>query len=256
MSSVAAVVKAVPRIVTLALTGCLAGGLVGLAGCNWDWGWHEEDAFEFCDEQYEDCLARAITLRDRQWCENDVTLCYEGCEGRWEAEDDAAADENEAEGEAEQGNDDFPEDEGETGETGETEGETGEDPDVCIDLFNNCLESAETLQDVEACEVLYDHCVNPGECPLPECGGCPAEELEACLESYESCASLADTPEKIEACGASFDNCTAPFAAQCMGEENPNLEACLEQHELCVACAETDEQLAACQGVFDSCMAQ
>jgi hypothetical protein len=245
MSSLATA-KAVPRIVKLALTGCLAGGLVSLAGCHWLLWSHDEDAFEFCDEQYADCMERAVTERDRQWCENDVELCYEGCEGRWEAEDDAAGEAETAEAEGDDEDDPPP-----RADEGETE-ETGEDPGVCIDLFNNCLDTAETLQDVEACEALYDHCINPGVCPM--CGGCPEGALEACLESYASCTSLADTPEKVEACGASFDDCTAPFADECAVEENPNLEPCLDQHDLCVACAETDEQLAACQTVFDSCM--
>lgn len=264
-------VKAVPRIVKLALTGCLAGGLVSLAGCHWLLWSHDEEEFEFCDESYADCIDDAVSERDKQWCEDDVRLCYEACEGQWEAdaEDDAQADD--ADDDAEDGNDDASDeasegndddepprteesgesDEGE-GEEDEGEGETGEDPGVCIDLFSNCLDNAQTLQDVEACEVLFDHCVNPGECP--DCGGCPVEALEACLANYESCASLADTPEKVEACGASFDECTAPFAYECQVEENPNLEPCLEQHELCVACAGDDEQLAACQTVFESCV--
>ena len=87
-------VKAVPRIVSLALTGCFAGGLVSLAGCHWLLWSHDEEEFEFCDESYADCMEEAVTDSDRQWCEDDVRLCYEACEGTWEAdaEDDVADD--------------------------------------------------------------------------------------------------------------------------------------------------------------------
>lgn len=266
MSS-ARTVLAVPRIVKLALTGCLAGSLVSLAGCHWLLFQHDEGEFEFCDESYAECMEDASTQSDRNWCEDDVRLCYEACEGTWEAdaEDDVAEEDDAADDRAEadddEGNDDFPptEESGESDsgegedEDDDDEGETGEDPGVCIDLFSNCLDDAQTLQDVEACEVLFDHCVNPGECP--DCGGCPADALEACLDNYASCAALADTPEKVAACGASFDECTYPFADECTVDENPNLEPCLVQHELCTACAEGDDQLAACQTVFESCLA-
>jgi hypothetical protein len=230
-----------PRaLAKLGLTGALAGALVSLAGCHWLlWPVHEEDDFEFCDDAYDDCLEWAATPEDAQWCEDDVKACYEACEGGWEEDDeDDEDDEGEGEGEGE----------------GESESESGEEADVCIDLFGNCIDGAETLEDVEACEAVYDHCVNPGECPLPECGGCPTEALDACLDHYAECAALADTPEKVEVCAASFDGCTADFADECAVEQNPNLEPCLDQHELCVACAEDELQVAACQDVFASCM--
>jgi hypothetical protein len=234
----------------LALTGALAGALVSVAGCHWMLWAHEEDDFEFCDDAYDDCLAWAYTAEDIAWCEEDVKACYEACEGGWE-EDEETGDEyttnqttdpDEGEGEAE-------------GQSGDGDGDgDGDESGVCIDLFGNCIDTAETLQDVEACEALYDQCLNPGECPLPECGGCPAEELEACLDHYAECAALADTPEKVELCAASFDECTAPFAEECAVDQNPNLEPCLDQHALCVACADDELQIAACQDVFESCM--
>jgi hypothetical protein len=236
-----------PRVLAkLGLTGALAGALVSLAGCHWLlWAEHEEDDFEFCDDAYDDCLEWAVSAQDVQWCEDDVKSCYEACEGGWEEADEADEDD---EGETAD-----PGGETTTSETGDGDGDDA--GDVCIDLFGNCIDGAESLEDVEACEALYDHCVNPGECPLPECGGCPTEALDACLDHYAECAALADTPEKIELCAASFDDCTAEFADECAVEANPNLGPCLDQHELCVACADDELQVAACQDVFASCMA-
>src|SRR5690348_18219864 len=57
-------------------------------------------------------------------------------------------------------------------------------------LFRSCIDGAETLEDVQACEALYDQCENPGECQLPGCGGCPAAELQACLDNFAECAAL------------------------------------------------------------------
>jgi hypothetical protein len=230
----------------LALTGALAGALFSVAGCHWMLWAHEEDDFEFCDDAYDDCRAWAYTPEDLAWCEEDVKSCYEACEGGWEDEG--------ADGETGGENPPNETDEGGDGDSGgDGDGDGGTDEGVCIDLFGNCIDTAETLQDVEACEALYDQCVNPGECP--GCGGCPAEDLEVCLDHYAECAALADDPEKVELCAASFDACTAPFAEECAVEQNPNLEPCLDQHALCVACAEGEAQIAACQDVFASCMA-
>jgi hypothetical protein len=244
-----------PRaLAKLGLTGILAGALVSVVGgCHWLLLEHAEDDFEFCDDAYDDCLGWAISAEDRSWCEEDVKACYEACEGGWE-EDEAGDDETGDPGGGNTSNE-TAEGDGDEGDGDEGDGDEGDDEGgVCIDLFGNCIDDAETLSDVDACEALYDHCVHPGECPLPECGGCPAEELEACLDQFSECTALADTPEKVEVCGASFDECTAPFAEECAVEAHPNLEPCLEQHELCVACAEDDLQVAACQDVFATCM--
>lgn len=248
------------RLTRLALTGVLAGGLFSVAGCHWLLWMHGDD-LEVCDDIYEDCMDWASNEQERQTCRREVEDCYEACDGSWEDEggDDSVADEGDsgngdADAGGEQGNDDGDSDDGDDGDAGDDgdDGDTGGDPGVCIDLFANCLGSAEDLADVEACEALFDHCIDPGQCR--DCGGCPTEDLDACLSSYASCSALADTPEKVELCGAAFDTCVAPFAAECQVSENPNLGVCLDQHELCVACAEDDEQLGACQLVFDSCM--
>lgn len=241
-----------PRVLAkLGLTGALAGVLVSVAGCHWLlWAEHEEDEFAFCDDAYDDCLEWAASPQDVQWCEDDVRSCYEACEGGWEEDQDE--DEDDA-GEGEPGDPGGQSTSNGEGD-GDGDGDDGAGEDVCIDLFGNCIDGAQTLEDVDACEALYEHCVNPGECPLPECGGCPTEALDACLDHYGECATLADTPEKVEVCAASFDSCTAEFADECAVEANPNLEPCLDQHELCVACAEGELQVAACQDVFATCM--
>jgi hypothetical protein len=247
-----------PSLVKLALTGALAGGLVSIAGCHWLLWAHQEDQLAFCDETYEDCLEDAVNEADEQLCEDEVQSCYEACEAGWDDEQGGGWDDEGYEDDAgttgAEGGDGDGDTEGTTDTgSGDGDGDTGEDPGVCIELFGNCIDAAETIQDVEACEVLYDHCVNPGECPEPECG-CPAEALEACLSTYAECVALADTPEKVELCAQGFDTCTAPFADQCPVEENPNLDPCLEQHGLCVACADGELQVEACQDVFQACL--
>jgi hypothetical protein len=220
-------------LIRLALTGSLTACLVALAGCNWALWLHEEDELAFCDDNYADCMAYAVSDADEQWCVDEVESCYEACEAGWE--DDA--------------NDDQADEADDQGD----EGETDEIPQACFDLHANCIAGAETLADVEACEALFEQCANPGECPM--CG-CPEGELEACLADYSSCTEAASSEPEVDACAAEFDACTQPFADLCELGENPNLEACLAQHELCVACAEGDEQIAACKTVFDSCMIQ
>ncbi len=254
------------HMLRLAVAGCVAGGLAGISGCSLLdldlWG-HEDEAVEWCDDNYGDCLADATSDSEREWCVSDVRYCYESCGFEWQGDDgddgddDGRADDGDwgdddgradDEGRADDGDDDGADDDGADDEGTETEGD-----DVCIELFGNCIDAAETLEDVEACEALFQQCIDPGECP-GGCG-CPADDLQACLDSYGVCSELADTPEKVDLCAAAFDDCSSPFADACDGEDHPNLEPCLEQHELCVACADTDEQFEACQTVFDSCLA-
>ena len=243
--------RSLSSLVKLAFTGAVTGTLLSVSGCFWLIEWHEEDDFEWCDDVYAECLRDAGSDRERQFCEDDVRYCYESCEGGWD--DDGRGDY----GDGDDGNDDGNSDDGgsssDDGSDDSGSSDDGGDPDVCIELFSNCIDAAQTLEDVDACEALYDQCTNPGECPTPGCG-CPADELAACLDHYDECAALADTPEKVELCASGFDTCTAPFADECAVDENPNLEPCLDQHELCVACADGDEQLVACQDVFDTCM--
>jgi hypothetical protein len=72
----------------------------------------------------------------------------------------AETDEGEGEGEGES-------DEGE----GESEGETSDPEPDCFEMLATCIGEAETLQDLEACALLFDHCIDPGSCDA-DCG-CP-----------------------------------------------------------------------------------
>lgn len=238
-------------LVRLGLTGSLLGGLLAVAGCHWLW-MHDEESLAVCDEVYADCMASAWSEDDEAWCVAEVESCYEACEAGWD-EGSSVADEADA-GEADdaEGTSAAESSEGTTG-ADPGEGDTDELPQVCLDLHANCIEQAQTLADVEACEALFDQCIDPGECP--SCG-CPEGALEGCLANYAACAEAAASEPEVDACAAEFDACTAPFADLCEVAENPNLDACLAQHELCVACAEGDEQIAACQTVFDSCLIQ
>jgi hypothetical protein len=223
-------------LLRLALTGSLTGCLVAVAGCHWVLWMHDEDELAYCDWDYEDCMENAVSEEDEEWCEDLVEACYEACEAGWE--DDEADDADEAD---------------EADERGEDQGDTDGIPPACFDLHANCIEQAQSLADIEACEALFEQCSNPGPCP--GCG-CPELELEACLSEYAECTATATTEIEVDACAAQFDACIHPFADSCEIGENPNLEACLAQHQLCVACADGDEQIAACKAVFDSCMIQ
>src|SRR5689334_4741859 len=135
----------------LALTGALAGALVGVAGCNWlTWPADDHD-FGFCDEAYDHCLEWAVSAQEVKWCEDDVANCYDACEGTWEEDDD---DETEDDDDGETGGENTtttttggdggdPTDGGDTSETGD---ETGSEEDICIELFGNCIDGAETLE--------------------------------------------------------------------------------------------------------------
>lgn len=248
-----------PRLVRLATLGSLLGGLasiMGIMGCQFLWI-HDDDALALCDDIYADCMAQATTLEHEQACAQEVQDCYEGCEAGWDDRDGADEAQEADDGAASSAGSGEPSTDEGAPDTGTPDGEstTGDDPipDACYELHATCIEQAETLADVEACEALFEQCSNPGECPM--CG-CPDGALEACLSSYAACADAAASEAEVDACAQSFDACVAPFADACSVAENPNLDACLDQHALCVACASSDDQLAACQTTFDACMLQ
>lgn len=225
-------------LLRLALTGSLTACLVAIAGCQWLL-LHDQDDLAYCDDDYTDCMAYAESEEDEQWCVAEVESCYAACEAGWDDADEV---------------DDQGDEQGEAEDSGSTsEGDTGEVPSTCFDLHANCLDQAQTLADVEACEALFEQCSNPGECPM--CG-CPEAEFDACLTCYADCSEAASSEAEVDACAVEFDACIEPFAELCELGENPNLEMCLAQHDLCVACAEGDDQIAACKTVFDSCMIQ
>src|SRR5690606_1470869 len=63
-------------------------------------------------------------------------------------------------------------DEGGDGD-GDGDGDTGDgdgdQPDpACFSIHATCVAEAETLQDIEACEALFDNCIDPGPCESDE----------------------------------------------------------------------------------------
>ena len=141
-----------------------------------------------------------------------------------------------------------------TGGDGDGDGD-GIDP-ACFDILAACVDAAETIQDIDACEALFDNCANPPPCEECEEPGCPQAELDACVEDYGACADAADTNEEVLACEAGFDDCIGQFdVGLCLPNYDDDLvSVCLGQNHLCVACAEGPEGLAACQGAFENCL--
>ena len=66
--------------------------------------------------------------------------------------------------------------------------------EACFEIHAECVAQAETIQDIEACEALFDNCIDPGPCESEECEpGCPQEALDACVASYAGCVDAAMT---------------------------------------------------------------
>lgn len=128
-------------------------------------------------------------------------------------------------------------------------------PDVCVALHQTCLAGADDLADVLACESLFDHCADPGECAEPCAHACPQAALDACLADYAGCVGAADKDYEVEACDLVFDGCLAEAGgAECLPADDAHVDACLAEHALCTACAASEAELAACKDVFDACV--
>jgi hypothetical protein len=227
------------------------------AGCHWAFAWageaHGEATIQACEDEYDQCMSEAQDGFDRDWCQFERDWCFEECP---EFDDGG--------GYGDDGGDDGYGDDGGGDDGGADDGGGTPDvppdddiPQVCFDLHQSCIEQAQSLQDVEACEALFEHCADPGECDH-DCpnAGCPQLELDACLDEYSACTYEADTQSEVDACGSVFDACTAAFdTSECLPEDDGRLDQCLEEHALCVKCGETPEHFEACKEVFDSCMA-
>lgn len=225
---------AIPRVLPHSLVRAACSGvLLGLLSTACvvtihDGGWGDPEA---CFDEYDDCMDDAENSSEYAACDKTLDACLEGGYGD-EAEDDSPP----------------------RTDSGDTDSGDTDNPDpACFEIYATCIGEAETLQEVEACEALFDHCANPGECP--DCG-CPQAELDACLDGYGHCLAYANSEAEADACATEFDTCAAQFDfSQCQpGYDEAVLHACLDQHGLCVACADTPEQLAACSSAFDSCL--
>ncbi len=222
-----------------------------------------------CFDEYGDCMDDADDPDEFLACEAALDSCLAACE------DDGYADEY---GEGDSSSTDAGDGDGDTddppradtgyeddtdnpprADTGDGDGDTdGPDP-ACFEIHATCVADADTLQEIEACEALFDHCINPGECQDPECEpSCPQDDLDACLDGYSGCLEGASSEAEVLECAAGFDACAAMFDfSLCQpGYDDGVVDACLEQHGLCVDCANTAEELAACKATFDTCVQQ
>jgi hypothetical protein len=50
------------------------------------------------------------------------------------------------------------------------EGDTSDPEPDCFETYADCIFAAQTLAEVEACTVAFEHCVDPGSCDDPDCG--------------------------------------------------------------------------------------
>jgi hypothetical protein len=212
-------------------------------------GW--SDAKEECFDDYDDCMDDIHGPGDAAACEAVLDACLEACDA---GDDDAAADtDDDGPGDGDGDDDEDPP----RAETGDGDGD-GDEPDpACFTIHATCVAEAQTLQDIEACEALFDNCIDPGPCESEACEpGCPQAQLDACVSGYADCAAGALTPEDVIACEASFDGCVAEFdVGLCLPNYDDDLVLeCVEQHELCVACADDAGELAACKMTFDNCL--
>jgi hypothetical protein len=233
----------------------------------------DDSSPDACYEHYEDCLEDAWPFGAHaiDACENLLDSCLEDCSKDSDTSgsadsDDADADDSDdgdsGDGDpprAEEGGDGDGDPDTETDtDTGDGDGDgDGPNPE-CFDLHAACVDAAQTIQDVEACEALFDNCIDPGPCDEPGCEepGCPQAELDACVDTYAGCAAAAETEVEVLDCATDFDACIAQFdVSLCLPNYDDALVLeCLEQHELCTACADDASEIDACKATFDNCL--
>jgi hypothetical protein len=234
----------------------------------------DSNGSDACYDHYEDCVESALPFGDHaiDACENLLDSCLEDC-GTEGGDPDGGSGNSDGD-DTNDGGDGDPSttDEGGDGdgdpdpetdtdtETGMSTGDgDGDGPNPeCFDLHAACVAAAETIQDVEACEALFDNCIEPGPCEEPGCEepGCPQAELDACVDTYAGCAAAAETEVEVVLCAAEFDVCIAQFdVSLCLPNYDDALVLeCLDQHELCIACADDASEIDACKVTFDNCL--
>lgn len=185
----------------------------------------EEDVWEQCYEQYDECLEDADgEMQAVTSCGDRLTAC---------TADDPVT-------------------------TGDAADDPADDPpatELCVSLHQSCLAGADSLADTQACEALFDHCAHPGQCQESCSPGCPEAALAQCLGDYAGCVAAAAKDYEVDACNVVFDGCVAEHGADaCLPADDARTDACLAEHALCTACADGDAELAACQDIFDACV--
>ncbi len=247
-----------PALFRFPLRASALGLLAGLASAcvvSVHDGWW--DAQEECYDNYDDCMDEGPG--GAEVCEVLLSSCLEACDGGNGngADDDAPSGDDENPPPADTGDGDGGDGDGDTSGDGDGDGD-GDSPDpACFAIHATCVAEAQTIQDIEACEALFDNCIDPGPCESEQCEpGCPQAQLDACVGSYADCAAAAMTAEEVLACEAEFDGCIAEFdVGLCLPNYGDDLVLeCLAQHDLCVACADDADELAACKSAFDNCL--
>lgn len=255
--------------VRVALLG-LASGLSTACVISVNDGHSDGDGPEACFERYDDCFEEALPFGSDaiDACGATLDACLEASE---QAEGETGGDPGDGGSDSGDPPGDSDSDSGHDsdGDSGDSDGDSGHgdgdgdgdepgpDP-ACFELHAACVAEAMTIQDIEACEALFDNCIDPGPCESPECEepGCPQDELDACVVEYAGCAAAAESEDEVLACEDMFDVCIAQFdASACLPNYDDELvDACLEQHGLCIACADDADEIAACQATFDNCL--
>jgi hypothetical protein len=123
-----------------------------------DGGWGDP---EECYDEYGDCMDDADNSSEYDACEKTLDACLDANANADEAGDDPT-DTSTGDGDG----DDAP-----PHADADSDSDTTAGPDpVCFEIYATCVGVAETVQDVETCAALFDHCANPGECQNPDCG--------------------------------------------------------------------------------------
>lgn len=249
----------------LGLLGLLGMGTGLTTACVVSVGDDWDDSPEACYEHYEDCLEDAWPFGSHaiDACENLLDSCLEDCGTEGGHSDSGAASADSGDSGDGDDSDSADSDDGGDDGNGETETETdtgdGDGPDpACFELHATCVAAAQTIQDIDACEALFDNCIDPGPCEEPGCEepGCPQADLDACVDTYAGCAQAAQSADDVLACAGDFDACIAQFdVSLCLPSYDDQLVLeCLTQHDLCTACADDAAEIAACKSTFDNCL--
>lgn len=263
--------------------GLLALGL-GTACTYTDYGGYGDRSAE-CHDEWSDCMDDADSPAEINACNDDKDSCLAECDDDgWGHGDDGHGDhgdDGDDDGRAPHSDDDGANDDGagddgagddggtptDDGGTPTDDGgnssddggaDTGDTPDLtCFEIHSTCVSRATTVAEVDACEALFDQCLDAEQCD-ESCDHpiCPDPEVNACLDVYAACTAKATTPDVVSACGAAFDACVDGIDdSACVPHDPEVVDACLEQHALCTSCIDGPEDLWVCQEVFDSCVA-
>lgn len=138
------------------------------------WGHDQEE----CYDEYGDCMDDAESPSEFAACESELDDCFDefaddeaddGSEGVPGTSDDGdSEDSGDGDGDGDGDDDDVPP-RADT-YTDEDEGETSDPEPDCFEQYATCIGDAQTVQEADVCEVLFDHCIDPDGCGDPDCG--------------------------------------------------------------------------------------